>query len=143
MHIYTYIYIYFQSFKYDIGTKIIMSTCLDHTTTFPNTRRHFRLAIEIPRNVPILCGGLELKKEQLKKQTCLDSKPIFLEKIQGRNNFQTPYVQKKGLSNAQFKIRMHFELCIFRVSIIRNIQSLLERISQYTHVSKKNTQDSP
>ena len=27
------------SFKYDIGTTILMSKCFDHTTTYPDTHR--------------------------------------------------------------------------------------------------------
>ena len=48
-----------------IGTKILISRCVDHKSTFPDTHRHFRLATEISRKLPIVCGalgGLELKK---------------------------------------------------------------------------------
>ena len=55
-----------------------MSKCFDHEATFLDTHRHFRLAIKISRICSIICGGLELKKEQLGKQTCLDSQPTLL-----------------------------------------------------------------
>ena len=67
-----YIYICLQSFEQNIGTKIVMSKYSDHNTNFPDTHRHFRLAIEISRIFTVVCGGLELKKEQLEKRTCLD-----------------------------------------------------------------------
>ena len=34
-----YIYIYFQSFIDNIGTKTSMSQCADHGTTFPDHRQ--------------------------------------------------------------------------------------------------------
>ena len=44
-----------------------MSKCFDHKTTFPDTHRHFRPAIEISRICPIVCRSLELKKSNYKK----------------------------------------------------------------------------
>ena len=37
-----------------------MSQCIDHKTTFLDTHRHFRLAIEVSNRITIVCGGLEL-----------------------------------------------------------------------------------
>ena len=56
-------YILFQSFRYDIGTNILMSKCYEHKTTVPDTRRHFRLAIEISRIFPIVCGCLQQSQQ--------------------------------------------------------------------------------
>ena len=50
---------------------------LDHITTFPNTHRHFHLAIEILEKLHPLAGSRP-SKEQLKKQARLDSQAIFL-----------------------------------------------------------------
>ena len=44
-----------------------MSQCFDHKTTLPDTHRHFRLAIEISKTNLIVCGDLELKKDNLTK----------------------------------------------------------------------------
>ena len=77
IHIYIYIYIYIvsQSFKYDTGTKIIMSSVLTiKKNSFPDTHRHFRLAIEISGKCPIVCGGLKLKVSNFIHK-CLDSQP--------------------------------------------------------------------
>ena len=37
--------------------RILMSGCFDHKTTFPDTHRHFRPAIDISMKFPIACGG--------------------------------------------------------------------------------------
>ena len=61
----------FQTFKYNIGTKPLMPKCFYHKTTFLDTHRHFRQAIEFSSKSPIVCGGLELtkiQKEQLKNK---------------------------------------------------------------------------
>ena len=39
-----------------LGAKILMTQCIDHKTAFPDTPRHFRLAIEIPRKFPSSAG---------------------------------------------------------------------------------------
>ena len=89
--LYFHRYLYFQSFKYDIGTTILMSKCFYRKTTFPDTHRHFRLAIEISKTFPIVCGGLEVKKSK-KKQTCLNSQLYLFPKILlSTNNYQAPY----------------------------------------------------
>ena len=54
-----------QSFALNIGTKDLMSKCVDHKTTFLDTHRHFRPATEISKKLPIVCGGLELKKSNV------------------------------------------------------------------------------
>ena len=61
-----YIYIWFQKTQHDIGTIIQISKYFDHKTTFPDTPRHFRLAIEISRKIPSLCGSLEFKKNNIR-----------------------------------------------------------------------------
>ena len=66
----------YVNLKQNIGTKIIMSKCLDHKTKRPDTHRHFRLATGISRKCPIVCRGLELKKSNVQKQICLDAEPI-------------------------------------------------------------------
>ena len=43
-------------FQIEHWDQIIMSKCFDHKTTFPDTHRHFRPAIEISRKFPIVCG---------------------------------------------------------------------------------------
>ena len=53
-----------------------MSKCVDYKTTFPDTHRHFRPATEISSEFPIVCGGLELKKNNFKNKTCLDAQPM-------------------------------------------------------------------
>ena len=79
--IYIYIYterdinIWLQSFRLEM----LMIKSFDHKTTFPDTHRHFRLAIEISQKCPIACRGLELKRAT-QKTTCLDSQPMFLER---------------------------------------------------------------
>ena len=55
-----------------------MSKCFDHKTIFLDTPRHFRPAIEISRKFPVVCGCLELQKNNQEKRTCLDSQPMFL-----------------------------------------------------------------
>ena len=57
---------------------IIVSKCFDQKTTFPDTHRHSRPLIEISGKCPFFCGGLELNKKKLRKQTCLESQPTFL-----------------------------------------------------------------
>ena len=56
-----------SNFKHDIGTNILVSQCIDHKATFPDTHRHFRPAIEICRNVLIVRGGLELKRSKFQQ----------------------------------------------------------------------------
>ena len=53
-----------------------MSKCFGHKTVFLDTHRHFRPAIEISRIGPIFCGGLELKKSNLKNKKCGDTQLI-------------------------------------------------------------------
>ena len=99
----------------NIRTKSLMSRCFDHKTIFPDTYRHFRPATEIPRKLPIVCRGLELKKSSSKNKVCLDTQPMN-DKIDmfdfRTNNCRTPYAKKQGLSNAQFRIEIASELCI-------------------------------
>ena len=45
-----------------------MSGCIDHRNTFLDMHGHIRLAIEIPRKCPLVCGGLQLKKSYFRKQ---------------------------------------------------------------------------
>ena len=57
--IYVYIYIYIYSstnFKHESETKNRMVKCFEHKTTFLDTHRHFRLATDYSRFVPIVCG---------------------------------------------------------------------------------------
>ena len=54
-----------------------MSKCFDHKTTFADTHKHLGPAIEISRKIPIVCGGLELKKINVKTRS-LDPQPMFL-----------------------------------------------------------------
>ena len=81
--IFTYIYIYLcivymyiiymdNSFQIEHWDQNSNVEVFDHKTTFPDTHRHFRPRIEISRNFPIVCGGLELKKNNLKSKSCLD-----------------------------------------------------------------------
>ena len=60
-------YIEFQSFKDDMATKIIMLKCFDHKTTFLDTQRYFRPAIEIVLENSHRLRGFRAQKEQLKK----------------------------------------------------------------------------
>ena len=81
-----------------------MSKCFDQRTTFLDTHSHFRRAIEISRICPIVCGGLELKKRNLKNKNMLGFTAYVSEIPDFQSNmFWTPCVQKQGLSNAQFK----------------------------------------
>ena len=78
-----------------------MLRCFDHTTTFPDTHGHFCPAIEIPRKFPIVCGGLELNKINLKnkpdwiRSLFFPKQTLFLGK-----QFLCPYVKTQGLSHA-------------------------------------------
>ena len=67
-------YLQVKSFKYGIGTTVLMSKCFGHKASFADTHRHFRPAIKISRICP--CGGLELKKSNLKNK-CLYSQYLF------------------------------------------------------------------
>ena len=74
LYIYIYIDIYITTkFQIKPGTKSLMSKCVDHKTTFLDKHRHFRPATEISRSCSIVCGGLELKKSNLRNKTCLDA----------------------------------------------------------------------
>ena len=44
-----------------------MSQCIDHKTTLPDTHGHVRPAIDIPRNIPIACGGIETRKSNIQQ----------------------------------------------------------------------------
>ena len=52
--------------------KIIMSRCFDHNPTFPDTHRHFHLAIGNSRRITIVCKGSRAQNEQRKKQRILE-----------------------------------------------------------------------
>ena len=54
----------------------MMCLCVDYKTTFPDTHRHFRPAVEIARTVPVFCGGLELKKSNFQKVKMLGLQPM-------------------------------------------------------------------
>ena len=67
-----------------------MSRCSDHKTALPDTHRHFRLAIEISREFPIVCGGSRAQKEQLKKTNMLGLAAFIFEFFDFlKINFQT------------------------------------------------------
>ena len=92
-----------------------MSKSFDHKTTFPDTHRRFRPAIEISMSIPIVCVDLELIKSNLKNKTCLDTQPIneHFETVDfSKKQLSGPYVKKEGLSDAQFRIEIASELCI-------------------------------
>ena len=88
-----YIYIWLQSFKYNIRTKSLMSNCFNHKATFPDTHRHFRPAIEISRKIPIVCEGLELKKSNLENKYTWMRNLCFSKVRFGRKNWN-PHVKK-------------------------------------------------
>ena len=99
----------------DIGTQIIMSKCFYHKRTFLNTHRRFRPAIEISRIFPIVCGGLELKQSNLKKQTCWDSRPMFLIfSISEKSNSWTLGMKKQGLPREKSNRTPLFYLSLLR-----------------------------
>ena len=52
-----------------------MIKLFNHKTTFLDTHKHFRLAIEVSKIFPIVCGALELEKSNLANE-CLDSQPM-------------------------------------------------------------------
>ena len=61
-----------------------MSRYFEHKTTFPNTHRRFRPAIRISRKFTILCGDLELKKNNLEMKhgwVCIINYPVSIEHI--------------------------------------------------------------
>ena len=43
-----------------------MSLYIDYKTAFLDTYRHFHPVVDIPKKNPIVCGGLDLKKSNLK-----------------------------------------------------------------------------
>ena len=87
---------------------ILMSKCFDLRTTFPDTYRHFRPAIDISRIFPIVCGALRAttNKHARIRSPCFDMSDFQ------RISFWTPYVRNQGLSKAQFRIEIVSELCI-------------------------------
>ena len=71
-------YVKVQGFKQNIGTKTIISNYFDHKNTFS---RHAETLPPGYRNLQKeshRLRGSRDQKEQLKKQTCLDSQPMFL-----------------------------------------------------------------
>ena len=54
IYIYIYIYIYITILRYDVGTKIIMSKCFDHKTTFLDTHTKLPPGSHVYASKPIV-----------------------------------------------------------------------------------------
>ena len=62
--------------KFLIEHCIIMSKCFGHKTTFPDTHRHFRPAIDNSSKQTHRLRGLQLKKSSSENKICLDTQPM-------------------------------------------------------------------
>ena len=92
-----------------------MSRCFDHKTTFPDTHRHFRLAIEISRELPIVCRGQKLKKSNLENEKCLEVQLmnyIFERKKCFRKIYPDLLLKNKGHRTHDSELRLHLH-CAF------------------------------
>ena len=97
----------------DVGVAGFMDAkCFVHKNAFPDTHRNIRPALEISRNVPIVCGGLELKQSNLKTNMPGFAANVFEKSVSAQRNYGTPNVNKQGLSNAIFRIEISYELRI-------------------------------
>ena len=89
-----------------------MSKCFDHKTTFPDTHRHFCLAIEISRKFPIVCEGLELKQSSLKTKHAWIRSPwmiIFKFTISEQIVFGAAMLKSNGdrMHSSEFKLHLN------------------------------------
>ena len=71
-----------------------MSKCFGHKTTFLDTHRLFRPAIEISRIFRIVCDGVELKKSNLKNKHAWIRSPHFELFHLQKTNIRIPFVKK-------------------------------------------------
>ena len=89
-----------------------MLKCFEHKTTFPDTHRHFRLANEISRNCPTVCGYLELTKRNFKSKTCLNTQPVNDAFKFIKNKCRTPIQKSKGYRMHSSELRFYIN-CAF------------------------------
>ena len=97
--------------------------CFDHKSTFPDTQRHFRPAIEISRNIPIVRMAPELKKAAKKTQMLGFTSYIFDIFDSGEEYCRSPYVKSKGyrMRNAEFTLHPNCALdnpCLFTHGVL-------------------------
>ena len=113
-----------------------MWKCFDHNATFPDTHRHFRPAIEISWSLPIVCGGLELKKSSLKndRQTCLDSPPMFLKCSMFKKYVLDPTSKKARVIECKFRIEIASDLCIRRSLLFYTLGTNITGLYLYASV---------
>ena len=113
MCIYIYMIAKFQIEHWDQKSNVKLYRLQDHISrhaqTFPPGYRNLQ---DLSHR---LRGCAELKNSNLNNKTCLATKTMndIFEMFDFRtNNFRTPGVKRKGLSNAQFRIDILSELCI-------------------------------
>ena len=96
--------------------KIIMSKCVDHKITSPDTHRHLRLATETFGTFPIVCGGSRAQKEKLQKQMCFDTRPMndtFEKSIFIKNKIPDPLckqIKRYPIHNSELRLHLN---CVF------------------------------
>ena len=107
----TYVYDY-KSSNSRLEPQIIMSKCFEHKTTFPETHRHIRPAIEIFRNVLIVCKGLELKNSNL-KTTFAWMYSLCFGSFQFTEDISCNYVKNKGYPMHNSELRLHLNFAFY------------------------------
>ena len=99
------------------GPLTSLSKCFDHKTTFPETPRHFRPAIEISRKAPTICEGLQLKRGN-QKTNMLEFAGPFFELFDFQTKVVGPLLKKQGYPMHNSELTLHLNCpfenhCVF------------------------------